>query len=424
MDAPNVDDPISCPPVSTPDKNDSDSGDSSYGTPPSSSPEESTNINSPNLFLRLKTNLALPASIGSFFSSPTSQETIVQAQKDTSIQTQTQASEEGVYDSSKCEDGIGATPRDRDRLVRRSLSGVKRILSDIKTRSRGSSLSNSSISNTSPTFPAQTQTQTPVLSSSSTLSSFFSGNVTTSSASGSSDGTLVSPSSSENTYNKSSGSGFREHSCAWWKEDELPVDEEHLREVREGKKPQKALDYDTLIADITNNLVPSEESITPQDEQEEWYGLECTLELSRRESQLSQVHQVVGEYSKSYQSFSTLHPSDSNSNSHYQYVQWRRWRAYIDNQERELRKMKVVEFLTRSEEMAWVYVEERRMREWVAVHLEEYGEDLGLEYAKKYYRAVVESRPDPYVPPQKHGLAWRLKSSRSVASLRELHPGP
>ncbi|KAJ7499410.1 hypothetical protein FB451DRAFT_1205334, partial [Mycena latifolia] len=33
-------------------------------------------------------------------------------------------------------------------------------------------------------------------------------------------------------------------------------------------------------------------------------------------------------------------------------------------------------------------------------------------------------RPDPYHPPQKHGLGWELKRSRSVAALRELRALP
>ncbi|KAJ7666533.1 hypothetical protein B0H17DRAFT_1089590, partial [Mycena rosella] len=200
----------------------------------------------------------------------------------------------------------------------------------------------------------------------------------------------------------------------------------HSVEIKEGKKPARPIDFDALLADISSDPPAAEGAGTaaPVDDTDEWYGLEYTLELSTRERRASETQVVsVGEHSKSRESWAaihqgTMHPFFEDE----EYYQWKNWHRYLERQDEKRRHRRGRAFKAHAKELAWVYADEMHTRDLIAWQMEVYG-DVERRLHERLGRLEAH-RPDPYHPPQKHGVGWALKRSRSVASLRELRALP
>ncbi|PPQ83648.1 hypothetical protein CVT25_006254 [Psilocybe cyanescens] len=195
--------------------------------------------------------------------------------------------------------------------------------------------------------------------------------------------------------------------------DEAPDDPEdgaiytspYLREIKEGKKPERVVDPDVNIGCEPDSCV-----LNTHEDPEEWYGLEYTLEMSSRERQPSESQSFsAGEHSKSRESWAaihrgTIHPFFEDED----YRQWKNWHRFLDRQAEKKRHRKGYEFRSRSKDLAWFY--------------EVFG--VVARDVKERLQYIVERRPDPFFPPQKHDWSWYLKRSRSVACLLELKTRP
>ncbi|KAF9563349.1 hypothetical protein CPC08DRAFT_816644 [Agrocybe pediades] len=188
-----------------------------------------------------------------------------------------------------------------------------------------------------------------------------------------------------------------------------------LQEVKEGKKPERCPD-DVPVQD------PGASSAIAEDN-DEWYGLEYTLELSTRERQPSNSTQSCsgGEHSKSRESWAAIHqgmihPFFEDEDYH----QWKNWHRFLDHQEEKKKHKKGYEFKVLSKDKAWLYVDEIRTRNVLYWQKEVFG--VVARDVKDRLMYIVQRRPDPYFPPHKHNWSWYLKRSRSAACLRELKP--
>ncbi|KAF7354893.1 MFS domain-containing protein [Mycena sanguinolenta] len=208
----------------------------------------------------------------------------------------------------------------------------------------------------------------------------------------------------------------------------------HSMEIKEGKKPERPIDYDVLLADISD--APADDAVLTsgdsqaggnllaEDDKDEWFGLEYTLELSTRERRASETHSFsAGEHSKSRESWAaihqgTVHPFFEDE----EYHQWKNWHRYLDRLDEKRKHRRGRAFKVHAKELAWFYVDEVHARDLMYWQTEVYG-DVDKEIYERL-RVLQAHRPDPYYPPQKHDIAWYLKRARSVASLRELRPLP
>ncbi|KAG7448951.1 uncharacterized protein BT62DRAFT_992112 [Guyanagaster necrorhizus] len=140
-----------------------------------------------------------------------------------------------------------------------------------------------------------------------------------------------------------------------------------------------------------NILLGKQPNHEVMEDEDEWYGLEYTLEMSKRASSGS-----AGESSRSRE----LWPALQDDSDEVAYKEWQRWRTDLDYR-------RAIEYDAYSKDMAWWYVEERKL--W-----------------KEYYRELeVQGRPgecpaDPYYPRREKNLGWYWKKSRSIGCLREL----
>ncbi|KAK1220257.1 hypothetical protein PQX77_016993 [Marasmius sp. AFHP31] len=219
----------------------------------------------------------------------------------------------------------------------------------------------------------------------------------------------------------------------------------HSLEVREGKKPERPIYFDTLIEDVASDNAGADRLEYNDDG---WYGLEYTLELSVKERRASETYsydESAGEFSKSHESWAalrkgTIHPFLEDDD----YYQWKNWHRYLDREDEKRKHRKALEFKAHSKDMAWLYLAEMKARDvyyWqlvcvylTLIHAFQYGltqslifqEVLGMvgDDVKDHLAAIAEHRKDPFYPTKKHGLGWYLKRSRSLASLRELKPTP
>ncbi|EPQ59708.1 hypothetical protein GLOTRDRAFT_126006 [Gloeophyllum trabeum ATCC 11539] len=210
-----------------------------------------------------------------------------------------------------------------------------------------------------------------------------------------------------------SQSQVHQRTFTWFTEDECR--DERLEEIKRGKQPAKPIDYDTLLADITNDRLGLQESHTPaavEDDIGEWVGLEYTLELSRRDRRPSELHTPTpGEHSKSRESWAAIRKGAVDPlRAEEDYLQWVSWRRTLDAQQ----------FDRRSRERALLYLDERRIRDWLASHRAGVASPRDMKLLRDNLASITDRRPDPYIPARKHTLAWRLKRSRSCGCLREL----
>lgn len=48
-----------------------------------------------------------------------------------------------------------------------------------------------------------------------------------------------------------------------------------------------------------------------------------------------------------------------------EYHTWKRWHRYLDKQEERQRKKKALKFIAHAEDLAYIFVEEMRTRDWI-----------------------------------------------------------
>ncbi|KAJ7762757.1 hypothetical protein DFH07DRAFT_813353 [Mycena maculata] len=209
----------------------------------------------------------------------------------------------------------------------------------------------------------------------------------------------------------------------------------HSTEIKEGKKPERPIDFDALLADISSDADSpdallssgdSEANVSADvtDDKDEWYGLEYTLELSTRERRASGTHSFSpGEHSKSRESWAAIHEGSIHPFfEDEEYYQWKNWHRYLDRQDEKRKHRRGRAFKAHAKELAWFYADEMHTRDMMAWQMEVYGEAEKDVFERLHL--LEAHRPDPYHPPQKHNVGWYLKRSRSVASLRELRTLP
>ncbi|KAJ7229119.1 hypothetical protein GGX14DRAFT_539045 [Mycena pura] len=208
-------------------------------------------------------------------------------------------------------------------------------------------------------------------------------------------------------------------------------------EIKEGKKPARPINYDALLADLPSDADGADalsldlgEDFRPGDDKDEWYGLEYTLQLSTRERHASETHAFsAGEHSKSRESWAAIHqgmvhPFFEEEEFHC----WKNWHNYLDRQDEKRRHRRGRAFRAQAKELALMHADEVHIRDLMAWQMEMYGE-VGKKLLEQL-RLLTVLRPlssnfqDPYYPPKKHDVAWHLKRSRSIATLRELRAPP
>ncbi|KAJ6567368.1 hypothetical protein DFH09DRAFT_1156767 [Mycena vulgaris] len=153
-------------------------------------------------------------------------------------------------------------------------------------------------------------------------------------------------------------------------------------EVKEGKKPARPIDFDVLLADISSDVVAGDAGAgavgdaAPEDDKDEWYGLEYTLELSTRERRASETQSFsAGEHSKSRESWAaihqgTIHPFFEDE----EYYQWKNWHRYLERQDEKRKHRRGRAFKAHAKELAWVYTDEMHARDLIAWQMEVYGD--------------------------------------------------
>lgn len=121
------------------------------------------------------------------------------------------------------------------------------------------------------------------------------------------------------------------------------------------------------------------------DDSREWYGLEYTLELSCRERRASECidscsagehskvcritsdHIVTHGFTQSRQSWAVMHLGTVDPyHEEEAYRCWRKWHRYLDHQEERRKHRKAFDFLKQSEEMSWCYMNEMKIRDYLA----------------------------------------------------------
>ncbi|KAH7930061.1 hypothetical protein BV22DRAFT_86740 [Leucogyrophana mollusca] len=209
-------------------------------------------------------------------------------------------------------------------------------------------------------------------------------------------------------------------------EDNSGLQSQYSKEIKEGKKPERPICYDSLIEDITGVSVTSNAGVNLGDDTgDEWYGLEYTIEISRRDRRPSDNYvPSAGEYSKSRESWALIHQGTVDPCFEDQeYSRWKRWHRYLEKEDRV--KMKIAHaFSACADDLAWIFVEEVKARRWMRWQKERGYASVDWEHLKEHLLQLAERRPDPYYPPEKHNLAWELKTARSYSDLRSLRPVP
>ncbi|KAL0562854.1 hypothetical protein V5O48_019224 [Marasmius crinis-equi] len=176
--------------------------------------------------------------------------------------------------------------------------------------------------------------------------------------------------------------------------EELEEDAEphgHSTETREGKKPERPICYDTLIDDIVSETAGANRM---DDNEEGWYGLEYTLELSVKERRASETYsydESAGEFSKSHESWAalrrgTIHPFFEDED----YYQWKNWHRYLDREDERRKHRKGLEFKARSKDLAWLYLAEMKTRDVYYWQLEVFG--MAGDDVKEHLASITEYR--------------------------------
>ncbi|KAG7096530.1 hypothetical protein E1B28_003959 [Marasmius oreades] len=141
-----------------------------------------------------------------------------------------------------------------------------------------------------------------------------------------------------------------------------------LSNIREGKKPERPICYDTLIDDLGSNST----NASQLDETEGWYGLAYTLALSVKERRASETYsydESPGEFSKSRESWAALHSFLEDED----YYEWKNWHQRLDRDDERQKNRRGLEFEARSKDMAWIYLAEMQTRDVYYWQLGAYG---------------------------------------------------
>lgn len=139
--------------------------------------------------------------------------------------------------------------------------------------------------------------------------------------------------------------------------------------------------YETLIADISGAVDAKIPEVVEEDNGSEWWGLEYTLELSRKDSRTSDASEETGgEHSKvcvsrfiraafddvslqSRESWAAIHqgtvpPVYEDTDFH----EWQKWHRSLDKMEMKRCKRRTIEFIEESDRQATIFVYEMQAR--------------------------------------------------------------
>ncbi|KAJ7590624.1 hypothetical protein C8J56DRAFT_1162752, partial [Mycena floridula] len=184
--------------------------------------------------------------------------------------------------------------------------------------------------------------------------------------------------------------------------------------VKEGKKPEPPIDY--IVDDISFDAPSSRaaEKAPVVADSDEWYGLEYTLELSCRERRPSDADSNSSRESWAAIHLGTIDPYYEEE----EFYHWTRWHRYLDQLEERRKHRRGLEFKAHCSDQSWIYLDDMRTRELYYWQMETFGRSA--HEVTDRLTLLSEYRKDIYCPPQKHDLAWFLKRSRSLSSIREL----
>ncbi|KZT35529.1 hypothetical protein SISSUDRAFT_1121538 [Sistotremastrum suecicum HHB10207 ss-3] len=127
--------------------------------------------------------------------------------------------------------------------------------------------------------------------------------------------------------------------------------------VEKGKTPESPVTFNLPPYDSPDSFDLSESALHDVDEADasEWYGLERTLELSRRDRRGSvDDEESIGEFSKSRESWAVIHGAYIPAGLEEQhYREWRKWHRIVDHRMR-LRKNESQILASKMERKAWL----------------------------------------------------------------------
>ncbi|CAK5262627.1 unnamed protein product [Mycena citricolor] len=183
----------------------------------------------------------------------------------------------------------------------------------------------------------------------------------------------------------------------------------HSMEIKEGKKPERAVNYEPLVEDLESPNLDSSVSVVeahPADASE-WYGLEYALELSKRERRASEVPAAsdssIGEYSKSRESWAAIHQGSIHPFlEEEEYHQWQNWHHYLEHQGQKRLHRLGRTFKAQANDLAWIYADQIRAMDLMAWQKETYGRvDKGL---LTQFKRLKQQRPASRIALGLHSL--------------------
>ncbi|TDL29169.1 hypothetical protein BD410DRAFT_892515 [Rickenella mellea] len=194
-----------------------------------------------------------------------------------------------------------------------------------------------------------------------------------------------------------------------------------------GKKPAPPLPYETLIADAYTDTVDGAAEDVATEELREWHGLQYALDLSRRQrsnsstSMSTMSSSTTGEHSKSRESWAAIHQGSVHPfYEDKEFLEWKRWHRHLERAEKRMRRRRILEFEHDAHRKANLFVDEIYGRQAVQLFHDKLSPKEYMD-ALEWVIYASEELGDPYIPAEKHNLAWVLKKHRSIASIRELY---
>ncbi|KLO15736.1 hypothetical protein SCHPADRAFT_938441 [Schizopora paradoxa] len=158
-------------------------------------------------------------------------------------------------------------------------------------------------------------------------------------------------------------------------------------------------------------------SIISGAENEEWWGIEIALQASRNERRGSVAStESAGEHSKveSRESWAAINKGRGGRGlDEAKFEEWRKWHQQLEkiDDERKAKRRRTIDFMQESDRLARLFVDEL---------LSESLSDEEVYDALLWTEYISEKYPDPFIPAEKHGLAWTLKRHRSISCLHDL----
>ncbi|RPD80660.1 hypothetical protein L226DRAFT_116530 [Lentinus tigrinus ALCF2SS1-7] len=213
------------------------------------------------------------------------------------------------------------------------------------------------------------------------------------------------------------------------------VDELYRRsrpEVRRGKRPQYIQSFTNVplrrFDQSSRPITPSSNISTPlalDDNVEEWLGLEYALEVSKADFQPQpiEVDCGEGEYSKSRESWAAIHYGSLDPGiEEWAFQQWQRWHDQLEEQDARRRAQRTMDFLTVSTHRSWLYLQERKLRDWINLTKQFSVDDAEqmelLDSAEKQLTHIEEYLQAEYdTVMDRHDKASLLKRSCSLSCI-------